>query len=974
MPAQSSEFLTIVVSAKDRAAKTTFNSLNKELKSTQVNLKGISGAYTKLKGSIFNLKTAILGAIGGIGFTTIAKGALDTAATFEQLETKLNALTKGRGKETLDELNAWALEMPINTRGAIDAFSTMMAYGLDPTLKKMESLVNVSMVFGEHAMPRIARALGQMAALGKISAEELNQLSEVGINARKYLYEAFGKSVEDLQKSSVDIKDIIEAIWKGFDADYSGAARKAQASWRGLMTTLTSYWDEFRKQVMDREVFDFLKVGLKSIVGEISTLRKEGDFSDWAAEVADRVIQSFGIIAVSIGHLKKSLGALFVVYRSVINLAGEHDKLFQEAIIKALGQEIEALVKKESEISRRVEEMRKAGEKSDNDFYDKEYTWAQRQQRETNKIIDAKKKELQQRIKTVEILEDDLLLNRQITDEILAGKDPVTEIKNLYLDWRLELQAIGKAAKEARWESERLAKFKDKTTLKGDPKQTKVSSLVLSKSIFSRAAGQIELQLVKIQGLYDQGTDSLGTYFDKRANILKQGRDEEVKYLNEVLKTQKTKDKKKAVDDKILAREQRFNVDMLKLSNERKDAEESVANARSQIDIDLAGVRLEMAEASHAELSKIIALEADLMDKKHRQEIQALVKQHAHINQIEERQRQQKVQKEEAVNRRKENADKRRQSVEMTLARGELGIAEGGGTADTERLFQLKMDILERQQKEEVAMMIANGIKQDQINRRQKQHKLEIDQAYADKEVAIQEAKNLAIGGILSNMNNAFGDMYDASGQKIKEFFQAQKAVAIAQTIISTYSSAQSSYDNMVKSIPGPVGLALGIASAAAATIAGLARVAAIRAQNYALGGEIKGYSPHKKADNIDIKATAGEFMQPVDAVKKYGIDFMESIKNLTFPKELIDNVNFNIPKFRVPRLGRARTSFGEGGSVGAGGTSNSLATSINVNVNSAGDGDSMALGREVGRAVKVEFNKNLKEQMRVGGLLYNRR
>ena len=109
MPTQSSDTLNIIVSAKDRAAKTTFRSLNKELKSTQLNLKGIGASYTKLKGSIFNLKTAILGAIGGIGFTTLAKGALETASSFEQMEVKLNALTKGKGKQTLDELNEWAL-------------------------------------------------------------------------------------------------------------------------------------------------------------------------------------------------------------------------------------------------------------------------------------------------------------------------------------------------------------------------------------------------------------------------------------------------------------------------------------------------------------------------------------------------------------------------------------------------------------------------------------------------------------------------------------------------------------------------------------------------------------------------------------------------------------------------------------------------------------------------------------------------
>ena len=126
-------------------------------------------AYTKLKAKVFNLKTAFTGLVATVGLTALARGAIRTAAEFEQLEKKLNVLTKGKGKETLDELNEWALTMPINTKGAIDTFSQMIAYGLNPTIAKMETLVNVSTIFGQESVPRIARALGQMQATGKLS-------------------------------------------------------------------------------------------------------------------------------------------------------------------------------------------------------------------------------------------------------------------------------------------------------------------------------------------------------------------------------------------------------------------------------------------------------------------------------------------------------------------------------------------------------------------------------------------------------------------------------------------------------------------------------------------------------------------------------------------------------------------------------------------------------------------------------------
>ncbi len=56
----------------------------------------------------------------------------------------------------------------------------------------------------------------------------------------------------------------------------------------------------------------------------------------------------------------------------------------------------------------------------------------------------------------------------------------------------------------------------------------------------------------------------------------------------------------------------------------------------------------------------------------------------------------------------------------------------------------------------------------------------------------------------------------------------AFKALATAQTLIQTYQSAQAVFTGMTSSIPGPVGVALGVVGAAAAVAAGLANVAKI--------------------------------------------------------------------------------------------------------------------------------------------------
>ena len=62
-------------------------------------------------------------------------------------------------------------------------------------------------------------------------------------------------------------------------------------------------------------------------------------------------------------------------------------------------------------------------------------------------------------------------------------------------------------------------------------------------------------------------------------------------------------------------------------------------------------------------------------------------------------------------------------------------------------------------------------------------------------------------------------------------------------------------------------------------------------AGQFASGGEIPGSSPHKRADNIPIKATAGEYMQPVDSVEYYGKDFMNALRDRRIPRGMVQGL-----------------------------------------------------------------------------------
>ena len=272
------------------------------------------GSFDSLKKSIFSVKGAVVGLAASLGslymIKQISDGFMDTAKAFEAMEIKLNALTRGRGIETLERINAWAMTMPVNTRKAVDAFTMMQAMGLQPTIDKMQTLVDVSAIFGEDAMPRVARALGQMQTLSKVSAEELNQLAEAGINARKYLKEAFGQTVEELQKSGMAIEKIVKAIMDGMKAEFGGAAEAAMKTWSGMTITLVSYWEEFKRQVMDSGPFDALKEYMGGVVDKLAEMKEAGELDEWSHRMAMAIVGSMQAAV-------QSVMTLYNIYKSI---------------------------------------------------------------------------------------------------------------------------------------------------------------------------------------------------------------------------------------------------------------------------------------------------------------------------------------------------------------------------------------------------------------------------------------------------------------------------------------------------------------------------------------------------------------------------------------------------------------------------------------------------------------------------------
>ncbi len=111
-----------------------------------------------------------------------------------------------------------------------------------------------------------------------------------------------------------------------------------------------------------------------------------------------------------------------------------------------------------------------------------------------------------------------------------------------------------------------------------------------------------------------------------------------------------------------------------------------------------------------------------------------------------------------------------------------------------------------------------------------------------EQELSIDSAKWTGFvdnaGKATDTLGDILDDLYRTSGEKYRSMFEVMKAFSVAETIIQTYRAAQGAYAALAKIHP-----LLGVAAAAAATAAGMARVNLIRQTSPEGGGSVSGVS-----------------------------------------------------------------------------------------------------------------------------------
>lgn len=141
------------------------------------------------------------------------------------------------GEEFVSVLQQYASRSPFDFSDVEQGARSLAAYGIEAKnlMFVMQGIGNLASVTGDpQTFETVSRAIGQINAKGKLSAEEMRQLAEAGLNV-KAVYERLGVEAGNLGKANVDSATAINAIIDVLNTNYAGAMNAANMTMRGMI-------------------------------------------------------------------------------------------------------------------------------------------------------------------------------------------------------------------------------------------------------------------------------------------------------------------------------------------------------------------------------------------------------------------------------------------------------------------------------------------------------------------------------------------------------------------------------------------------------------------------------------------------------------------------------------------------------------------------------------------------------------------
>lgn len=248
-----------------------------------------------------------------LGQTAMQLGGslLQPAMDAENVTTALTTLDGSAAKaaKEMANLNSFAAKTPFKTLDIDTAAEQLQGFGYKagqviPMIKSIgDALGSVGKETPAELMS-VVDIFGKMKSEGKVTAQQMTELGVHGINAWKALSDGSGKSIKDLKemvaKGLLPANEAVGWLTKGIEKNplYAGGMAKQSNTLAGIVSTLSSDWDQFMASIIS-PALPMLEKGL----GKLTDLLSSPSFQKFAGEVGKDIVSALTHFAQTIGNL-----------------------------------------------------------------------------------------------------------------------------------------------------------------------------------------------------------------------------------------------------------------------------------------------------------------------------------------------------------------------------------------------------------------------------------------------------------------------------------------------------------------------------------------------------------------------------------------------------------------------------------------------------------------------------------------------
>lgn len=339
---------------------TGFSQYEGAVASARAESERMGASSTNLRGRMGTLGPAVYAtgkALGPLGlaaaFGFAAKAGIGFNATMEQNEVAFKFFlgSAEAARDMVKDLFKVSAETPFEFTGVATAAKRLLAFGTEakdviPTLTSIGDAI-AGLGGGTVEIDRVVTAIGQIRARGIVSAEELNQLRDVGINAGKYLQDAFhlsGEELANIGNEGIKANKAIPVIIAGLNKDFGGMsalqAKTLQGQWSTALDNVKQAAGEAFSPLSDSLRDDVLPWLNDKALPSIRTFFKDLKAGrGTAGEIGDALSDVAGVVGAVFVYTFEQGKA--IVEGFVDGLSGLGDALsdVRDNIVEALGGE-----------------------------------------------------------------------------------------------------------------------------------------------------------------------------------------------------------------------------------------------------------------------------------------------------------------------------------------------------------------------------------------------------------------------------------------------------------------------------------------------------------------------------------------------------------------------------------------------------------------------------------------------------------